>query len=358
MVEGEAAGTSPPQGRTGEIVFVLAVILTVAAWLVLDLYDRHVGPLGDAALPLAWLVLGLVLVCLARLVARARSSARKSRSLVAAAGGHVVGLFLVAVLAFVTYEGCGLSPDSASWNDKGLHRGLPEGGDHDGNPVTTEAPPLGFAFRDADLDSRWTGYSLINVAWGRGIDYDFGPTALVAEPGMVRAAYLDLGDLRGHRAEVVEFLQGFGATTEDAARIAQAMEANATSDAEAAQRWGYSNFVEYHAAIPTDWTPKVAWDSFCCIGQQPADDASQASDMGFADLRVGHWSFGFALETKRMEGDGFLLYTDAEGRVSFDGLSTGREDVDEYKGKVKRALKALALPEPERDAMSVGGSIC
>ena len=116
--------------------------------------------------------------------------------------------------------------------------------------------------------------------------------------------------------------------------------------------------MEFRTAIPMEWAPRPAWDSFCCIGQQPADDLSHAASMGFVDLRVGQWSFGFALETKRMEGDGFLLYTDAEGRVEFEGLSTGREDVDEYKGKVKRTLKALALPEPERHAMSVGGSIC
>ena len=262
-------------------------------------------------------------------------------------------LALALGLAGCMLGSCGLSPDSASWTDPQMHAGLE--GRH-GLPVTVQPAVPGFGFRDPDLDARWVGYDLVHVAWGRGIGYDFGPTALVAEPGLVRAAYLDLADFHGHRQEVLVFLAGFGATADEAARIAQAMEANATGPGQAWPGWGYPQFVEYRAALPAAWTPRVAWDSFCCIGQQPTDDASHANDLGLADLRVGHWSFLFTLETKRLVGDGFTLDTDAAGRVAFHGFPM--DDEDAYKTKVRRTLGALDLPQPGREGMHLDGSIC
>ena len=259
---------------------------------------------------------------------------------------------LVVSSAGCMLDGCGLSPDSASWTDPSLHAGLE--GRH-GLPVTVQPAAPGFGFRDADLDARWPGYDLVRVAWGRGIGYDFGPVVDLADPGMVRAAYLDLADFHGHRQELLDFLAGFGATPQDAARIVDAMEANATTG-EAGTRWDYPTFVEYSAAIPLDWEPRAAWDSFCCIGQQPTDDPSHGNELGIADLRVGHWEFVFSLETKHLEGAGFTLDTDAAGRAEFNGLAT--DDEDSYKTAVRRMLGSLDLPQPTREGMALGGAIC
>lgn len=268
-------------------------------------------------------------------------------------GTALVSLLLAATSGGCLFESCGLSPDSASWNDPSMHAGLE--GRH-GLPVTHQPAATGFGFRDPDLDSRWVGYDMVSVAWGRGIGYDFGPTALVAEQGLVRAAYLDLTDLHRHRAEVLEFLAGFGASQDDAGRILQAMEANATTGEDISRRWGYPQVVEFRAAIPMGWEPRAAWDSFCCIGQQPTDDPSHDGFLGIADLRVGHWNFVFSLETKHLDGDGFTIDTDAAGRVEFTGLPM--DDEDAYKTKVRRTLGALDLPQPGREGMSLGGSIC
>jgi hypothetical protein len=356
MDEGRPA--QPKPGRLW-LVAVAAGGVALVAWAVREAVESANIPHDTGRQwPAFWATAAVGLAVVLFLANRPRPTSRRALATTATAGTVFAATLVVVGFVGLSTASCSLSPDSATWNSKLLHELLREGDQHQGNPLTVAAPPSGFPFRDADLDSRWSRYSMVHVAWGRGIGYDFGPTALMAEPGIVRAAYLDQADFLHHQEEVLGFLQGFGATSGEARRIAQAMEANATGPEGAWPGWGYAQFMEFRAAIPLGWTPRQAWDSFCCIGQQPADDASHASGLGFVDLRVGHWSFGFALETKRMEGDGFLLSTDTEGRVSFEGLSTGREDVDECKGKVKRTLKALALPEPERDAMSVGGSIC
>lgn len=353
MVEGEGRVPGRPASRawpTAAIVAAAAVAV-VFAWFLANQLERRFG-----FWQVFWLATLLLLAAIVVLAGLRNRPSEWGRPVAAAGGGLATGFVVILLIGVTAYEGCGLSPESATWRDPGMHQGLLLEGEHHGFPVTSVQPAGGFVFRDADLDARWTGYILANVAWGRGIGYDFGPVALVAEPGVVRAAYLDLADFRAHRSEAIGFLQGFGAAPDHAARIATAMEANASTDPAALQRWGYPTMVEFSASIPLDWTPRTAWESFCCIGQQPADGASHGSPLGVVDLRVGQWAFTFLLETKRLEGDGFRIATDAEGRVEFTGFPMGDEGA--YKTKVRNTLKDLALPEPSRESMALSGSTC
>jgi hypothetical protein len=351
MVDDESAPRAPRGWPLGLVALGAAVVAAVA-WVVREAVESANIPHDTGRQWPAFWATAIVGLAVLLVLANRRATPGRALASTATAAGVFMATLVVVVFVGLSTAGCGLSPDSASWTDPMLHEGLE--GRH-GLPVTTQPAAAGFGFRDADLDSRWPGYDLVRVAWGRGIGYDFGPVAIVAEPGMVWAAYLDLADFHGHRQELVEFLAGFGAPPQEAGRIVDAMEANATVG-DAVTRWPYDRFVEFSAAIPVDWEPRVAWDSFCCIGQQPTDDASHGNELGVADLRVGQWNFVFSLATKHLEGEGFTIDTDAAGRVHFAGLAA--EDEDAYKTKVRRTLGGLDLPQPGRDGMQLGGSIC
>lgn len=345
--EGGAPARRLPRRRF-RLALVVGVLLMAAFLPMMEFFfagrARTTWPAYAIVVPLA--------IAAAILIGR-QLWARAAGAIAAGAAGAFAIAFVAWFVMLSTFAGCGLTPESASWEGRPamLHGGLPDGGEYRGHPVEWTVPDPALPLQDADLDARWGRWSLVSVHWGSDLGgFNYYPLAVTR--GEILGVYPTAEEFQARRGDVAQVLGGFGIGADEAERVADAMAANLTPSSQ----WGHSGapYVELRAAIPVAWGPQPVWDSFCCI----AESDSTVGGLGQVQLTRGLWAFGFAVETKLLQGDGFVLRSDAEGRVEVEGLGMDEGKSKAYRQRILRTLGDLNLPQPAAESMHVGGSIC
>lgn len=252
---------------------------------------------------------------------------------------------------------CGLHPEFADWQDRGLWDAMPADGSRAGAVFELEPPAGGLPLANASLQERWPGFALARVAWTGG------ELALTLEPdgAFHGRGPADLGEAALRDAADRVLRLALAASPDERAVLVDAFVASAQhpdppeSDRSDQDRLHGPPQATWQARTEGPYRLDALRDELHLLG---ALTRSDRGPVGTAAEDAGAWSFQYELPVKRAahEGKDYKLHVDPLGRAGFEGLRMGEAPAKQYEAVVRAELAHLGLPAPGQ--MHVGGSIC